>query len=435
MFCLLNKKVVKKVEAVKSIFFVLVGVFIVSFLFFVRVLDGSTIVPRNTVMAATPSQVTSCNTKEMKAVWVPFMALNMNGTDYSENSFKQKYDRIVEDCKKLKINTLVVHVRAFSDAVYPSKYFPWSHLVSKNQGENPGYDPLKYMIQKTHEAGMEFHAWLNPYRIQYNNVPNTISLNNPYSGFKSRENTFLNENFVDFGKAKYYNPASKEAQDLVVNGVREIVENYDVDGIHFDDYFYPDPLDPALKGKGADIFDEGSYEFYKKSLKNGQQLLNLAAWRVENVNKLVKRVYSEIKSINPNVVFGISPSCYNKLNERISADVFTWCKDKGYIDYICPQVYVSLEHPWLPFEKAVNIWKNIERDPSVKLYYGIAVYKSGLPDYDKGTWSHNTDILKKQIEHIRKAGCDGYVLFDYDSLVNEVSKERKEEINNLKEVL
>ena len=115
--------------------------------------------------------------------------------------------------------------------------------------------------------------------------------------------------------------------------------------------------------------------------------------------------------------------------------MFTWCKNAGYIDYICPQVYVSLTHPWLPFSKAVSIWKSIERVPSVKLYYGLAVYKSGLNNYDSGTWGKENDILKKQILHIRKNGSDGYMLFDYGSLFSEVSEGRKREIDNLKGVM
>ena len=406
----------------RSVFALFLSVFVGLFFVFLKILDNSSSFSNN----STPS-VSAHEIPRMKAVWVSFMDLNMRGTDYSETSFRLKYDRIVDDCKRLNINALVVHVRPFSDALYPSKYFPWSHYVSRTQGEDPGYDPLSYMVKKTHEAGMEFHAWVNPYRVQYNNVPNDFSRDNPFCTFEVGSTRYLNEDVVDFGRAKYYNPASQKVRDLIVDGVKEIVEQYDVDGIHFDDYFYPD----SVEYKGATDFDKESYDGYLRSLGRGQCPLSLTGWRMENVNQLIRRVYSEVKRLNSKVVFGISPSCNNELNGRLAADVFTWCKNEGYVDYICPQVYVSLDHPFLPFKKAVDIWQKVERHPSVKLYYGLAVYKAGS-DYDKGTWCNQDDILKRQVEYTRDLGCDGYMLFDYKSLVSEKCKR---EVSNLIKVL
>ncbi|MCI2192494.1 MAG: family 10 glycosylhydrolase, partial [Oscillospiraceae bacterium] len=123
----------------------------------------------------------SSSTDEMRAVWVPYMTLDMSReSDKSEQAFQKKFDKIVETAKQNGMNTLVVHVRPFADSLYPSAYFPWSHLTGNTQGVDPGYDPLAYMVQKTHEEGLKFHAWLNPLRIQVNQTPSILSEQNPY---------------------------------------------------------------------------------------------------------------------------------------------------------------------------------------------------------------------------------------------------------------
>lgn len=366
------------------------------------------------------------NHKEMRAVWVTFMDLSMKGTDYSEHAFKEKFNKIVEDCKKLNMNTLTVHVRPFSDALYESKYFPWSHIVARAQGESPGYDPLKYMVKKAHSEGLEIHAWINPFRVQLNDLPGTLASNNLFFDFKTKETTSV----VNFGTSKYFNPCSCSVQNLIIDGVKEIVENYDVDGIHFDDYFYPEsPKSPEKLN--AENFDDSDYENYIKNLGDTSKILNKKQWRMENVNNLIKKVYKEIKEIKPNVVFGISPCCNNEVNFRIGADVYTWCNNDGYIDYICPQVYVSLDHPVLPFRKSADEWKSIVKNKNIKLYYGLGVYKAGS-DRDKGTWKNSNEIIKTQIEYTRNLGCDGYMFFDYQSLISE---QCKEEVENMRKVI
>ena len=409
----------------KNIFFIFLIIFFVSFFIFNIILKNSTkLLTVNTVPIAN-SDAKKQNIC-MKAVWVSYMDLNMKNTDYSEEAFKKKFNKIVDDCKKLKINSLVFHVRPFSDAVYPSKYFPWSHIVSKKQGQHPGYDPLKYMITKTHEAGMQFHAWINPFRIQLNNIPQQLCKNHPFYYFKAKKNKILNKYFVDFDKSKYYNPSSSSVQELIINGIKEIVKNYNIDGIHFDDYFYPEVE------KGAENFDEENYKKYLKNFKE-ENTLSHKDWRFKNVNDLIKKVYKEIKIIKQNVVFGISPAGNIKNNERIGADIETWCKSKGYVDYICPQIYFSLDHPILPFRTCVNKWLNIKRDSSIKIYFGLAAYKAGSTNADSGTWSSRTDILKTEAEYV-KGKCDGFMIFDYQNLTSTDEKRRKE-VENLMQII
>ena len=277
---------------------------------------------------------------EMRAVWVPYMSLDMRNTDMSETTFQKKFDEIISTAQEKGMNALIVHVRPFGDALYPSEYFPWSHLLTGTQGVNPGYDPLEYMVQAAHEAGMEIHAWINPLRIQTSETPEVLSQNNPYSVWQRDEEK---KNWtVDLSTGKYYNPAYEEVRNLIAAGVREIVKNYDVDGIQFDDYFYPTE-DPS--------FDQDAYQNYLTEMGNETTAMELTEWRRANINALVSLVYAEIKAEKPDVIFGISPQGNIENDMKMGADVYSWCEAAGYVDYICPQLYFNFDNPVLPFDQ------------------------------------------------------------------------------------
>lgn len=374
------------------------------------------------------------NDEEMKAVWVSFLTLNMKDTDYSEQAFRSKFDNIIKVAKEHHLNTLIVHVRPFGDALYDSKIFPWSHIVSKKQGENPGYDPLKYMVEASHRAGLKIHAWVNPLRVQKNNSPNSLSSDNPFVKWENAgEEKFL----LKVGEAKYYNPACDEVREMIINGAAEIVENYDVDGIQFDDYFYPNVANERVfcaadeNKNDLGLYDKTTYDEYCACASNAGTPLSLLQWRTCNINNLIAGCYSKIKSINPNVIFGISPQCNVKNDEMMGADVYKWGAVAGYVDYLCPQVYVNFEHPILPFKTAVDNWKKIVKDKNVKLYFGLAAYKAGS-DLDGGTWLKSNDILKNEVEYCRNSGCDGFMIFDINNLSD---AKTKEEIKNMMSVL
>ncbi|MDQ5984169.1 MAG: hypothetical protein RUMPE_01207 [Eubacteriales bacterium SKADARSKE-1] len=356
---------------------------------------------------------------EMRAIWVPYMDLDMKGTDYSQTSFQKKFDCIVNESKSFNMNTLIVHVRPFGDALYPSKISPWSHIISGTQGNDPGYDPLKYMVEKTHQAGMKIQAWINPLRVQLANQPEIISNDSPFSKWKRSDNLNTSDIVVDLGAEKYYNPGYPEIRKLIIDGVKEVVSNYDVDGIHFDDYFYP---------KNNETFDTACYNEYCSKIKQGQALDHLK-WRTANISSLIAGVYSAIKSIKPNIEFGISPECNISNDLEVGADVYSWMKSPGYLDYICPQTYVNFENPNLPFSKSVDEWKSLIKGDNIKLYYGIGVYKAGS-DLDEGTWKKSNNILMHQVEYARSVGCDGFMLFSYGDLKKPQSKE--EVINVMK---
>lgn len=359
---------------------------------------------------------------EMRGIWIPFMSLDMKGTDYSESAFKSKFDNIVTQSKAYGLNTLVVHVRPYGDSLYPSEIFPWSHLLTGTQGNNPGFDPLAYMVEKTHAEGLEFHAWVNPLRIQSKETPSILAENNPYNQWRNDNDTSNDDYVVDFDNGKYYNPAYPQVQAKIISGIREIVKNYKVDAVQFDDYFYP-TQDPS--------FDKVAYDKYCSKINNGAVALSLQEWRTNNINTLISGVYSAIKDENNKVKFGISPQCNIQNDINMCADVYTWGSVSGYVDYLCPQVYVSFTHPTLTFDKSAKQWKDLVSNENVKLYYGLAVYKAGS-DVDSGTWQGSSDILKQQIEYGRSLDSDGFMLYSWDYMNTE---QTKEEVNNVVKIL
>lgn len=343
----------------------------------------------------------------MKGVWVSYITLDMTQTDRSEKAFTEKINSIVKKTKESGFNTIFFQVRPFSDALYKSTYYPWSHILTGTQGEKPHYDPLQIMCDICHQNDIKIHAWINPYRVSTEKTPETLSDNNPYSVDKTLG--FETENGI------YLDPSKTDAQELIINGVKEIVRNYDVDGIQFDDYFYPEDCDNV---------DDESYEMYTQATKNP---LSKEEWRIENVNQLIYNVYKTIHKTKNNVLFGISPQGNIENNYALSADVKTWCKKEGYIDYICPQIYFSLDNPALGFEECLNEWLRLEMHKNLSVIVGIAGYKGGTED-DEGTWLDNNDILKTQIEICEEKDLDGIALYSYESFFN---KENEEEISNV----
>lgn len=358
---------------------------------------------------------------EMRAVWVPFMSLDMSKeSDKSEKGFQKKFDTIVSGAKECGMNTLIVHVRPFGDALYKSSYYPWSHIVGGTQGVNPGYDPLAYMVTATHKEGMKIHAWINPLRIQIAGTPSILAEGNLYSTW--RHDTTKPGWVVDYGNGKYYNPANPQVRKLIADGAKEIAQNYDVDGIQFDDYFYP-TQDAA--------FDKIAYNSYSTGAAKKGTPLSLIEWRRGNVNALVSLVYSEVKTVKPKISFGVAPQGNVQNDMNMGADVASWCSAQGYVDYICPQLYVNFDNPVLPFDTAAQSWRKLVTNTNVKLYLGLAVYKSGS-DVDSGTWKKSNNILAQQVELGRKTSCNGFMFYSWDYLNTD---QTKEEVQNVMKIL
>lgn len=359
---------------------------------------------------------------EMKAVWISYLEFATYGKNgFTEDSFAKAVDTMFDNVASLGMNAVVVQIRPFGDAMYPSAYFPWSKYVSGTQGVDPGFDPLAYMIQAAHERGLAFHAWLNPYRVTTGSTDySKLSKDNPARVWKEDKDTSNDRNVLSFGGNLYYNPAVKQVQDLILNGIQEIVANYDVDGIHFDDYFYP-----ALGSSYKTNFDAPEYTAYAEVCKkNNVTPMTIANWRRYNVNNLVRNAYSLIKKINPKVEFGISPGGYiDSLasDQSYYVDVKTWLSSDGYVDYICPQLYWTFSNSTYPYDKILKKWLSYRTSSTVKVYVGIATYRSGS-DLE-AEWKSNTDELKDQVEYGRNTGqVDGFVFFRYEFFYNKVTK-------------
>lgn len=350
--------------------------------------------------------------EEMRGVWVSYMELSMeNESSKTQKAFEDKFTEIAQKCCESGFNTLIVQVRPFCDALYKSSYFPWSHILTSTQGENPQYDALQIMCDICKENNLKIHAWINPYRVSSNETPKKLSDNNPY--IKNSEIGIKTDNGI------FLDPSNETAQQLICDGVKEIAENYDVDGIQFDDYFYPTE---------DESFDKKQYEAYieKYGKENSMSLDN---WRMQNVNTLICKVYRTIKSVDSSVEFGISPQGNIGNNDGLYADVKSWCTCKGFADYICPQIYFSLENPALTFEDCLDSWTSLDFDENVKLYVGLGGYKAGNGEYDEETWLLSNSILADEYDILRNnKSVRGFMLYSYNCLEDDTAKK---EINNL----
>ena len=311
------------------------------------------------------------NDQEMRAAWISTV-YNMDWPSTKNNQAKQKqeYIGLIDKLKASGINTVVVQVRPKGDAIYKSSINPWSEYLTGTQGKDPGYDPLPFLIDEAHKRGMEFHAWFNPYRVTTSTTDlNTLSANHPAR---------LNPSWVIQHKngayqALAYNPGLPEVRKHIVDSVSEVVRNYNIDGVHFDDYFYRDGMN-----------DDETYKKYGNGQDKGD-------WRRENVNSLLREVKASIKSIKSNVDFGVSPSGIwrNKSSDEtgsdtrgqesysdLFADSRAWIK-QGLVDYIVPQVYWPIGFSAADYSKLVSWWSNEVKGTNVNLYIGQGVYKQG----------------------------------------------------------
>ncbi|MCH5315313.1 MAG: family 10 glycosylhydrolase [Eubacterium sp.] len=348
--------------------------------------------------------------KFIKSVWITYYELSEFTKGRDEETFSKTINSAFETLSKKGFNRVTVQVRPFADAFYKSSYFPTSAYFSGVQGSEMTYDPLDIIVSIAHKHNLSIEAWINPYRVSSNTDFDELADSNIALSWKDTDNVIVCDGGI------YFNPASNEVNELILNGIKEITQNYEVDSICFDDYFYP---------SSSKKIDSNSYKNYTK---NGGEM-NLDDWRRDNVNRMVKSVYKAVKSVNENVTFGISPAA-NIENDYSSlyADVELWSKEKGYVDYICPQIYFGFQNENQPFMKTAKTWAQMA---DCDLYVALPLYKQGAEDEFAGDqgfneFVNNNNIISRQFTYLTKLdNVSGIYVFSYSSLGD------NDETNNL----
>ena len=359
---------------------------------------------------------------ERRAVFISYIELGnyIRGKDVSDA--KKTIDDMIKNVNNFGFNMIILQVRSFSDAIYPSTIFPSSRSVVNMEGDTLSFDILDYFIKIAHKNNIELHAWINPYRISNDTDINIISKDNP--AYK-----LLNTNSIKIidNVGIYYNPASSEVFDLILDGIEEIIKNYDVDGIHFDDYFYP---------KSSDI----DYIEYNKA-KDLDNSLTLQEFRLNVITSLIKDTYDLIKDYDKSILFGISPdgNIDNNYNSNY-VDTRLFCSEKGYLDYIMPQVYYGFLNSVKPFEDTVKSWNNLITN-DIDLIPALAFYKTGnIDEFAKegvNEWIDYNNIIAREVMLSRElTNYNGFSIFRYDSLFsNNLSQNAFLEKENLKNII
>lgn len=338
--------------------------------------------------------------REFRGSWVA----TVNNIDWPSkpglSPARQQQEAIIllNKLQQLGMNAVILQVRPAADAMYPSKLSPWSRYLTGTPGQDPGYDPLQFWIDECHKRNMELHAWFNPFRValKYDEplAPNHIAFQHP-------------DWVVKYGNSLYFNPGVPEARQFITDVVIDVVRRYDIDGVQFDDYFYPYPI------IGEAFPDSATFKEHQRNFTDDQ----LEDWRRDNVDKTIEMLSKAIKSIKPWVKFGISPfgvwrnfskdpngsltSAGYTNYDHLYADVIKWMKN-GWIDYLLPQIYWYIGQPAADFKILCNWWKN--QTYGRALYIGHALYKlnptSSILEWRQAEQLPNQLRLTRQIPEI-----------------------------------
>ena len=309
--------------------------------------------------------------REFRALWLSSV-VNIDWPSTSGLSIeeqKAEYIAWLDRAQSLGLNAVIAQVRPTADAFWPSRFEPWSVYLTGTQGQDPGYDPLAFQIEAAHERNIEFHAWFNPYRVAMSETPDLVE-DHPAR---------VHPDWVwPFGGKLYYDPGLPEVRAFVQDAMMDAISRYDVDGAHFDDYFYP----YAIAGK--EYPDQATYD------AQSDGATSIEDWRRENINLLVSEMHERIHAEKPWVRFGISPfgiwrnstsdpegsdTSGSESYEIICADSLRWVRE-GWVDYITPQIYWQFGHPAADYETLVNWWAEKVEGTDVGLYIGEAAYKA-----------------------------------------------------------
>lgn len=360
------------------------------------------------------TDIVSAEDTEMRGIWVA----SVGNLDYPQSptadawQLRVQMDEVLDNCQDMGFNTVFLQVRPSGDALYKSDIFPWSRYLTGTQGTAPsdGFDPLEYAVNEAHKRGMQLHAWINPYRVTNSSNDNDkLAANNP---------AVLRPDLVltDSSGKMYLNPGEADSIDIILEGIREIVRNYDVDGIHMDDYFYP--------SSGFD--DSAAYYKYQDAYPNK------ADWRRSMVTTLISCARDAVKEIKPNCMFGVSPSGIwanagdtpggsntngSSSYHSLYADTKLWVEQE-YLDYIMPQIYWYNGQPNADYNTLINWWAGVCAPTNVKLYIGEAAYKAASGSEAAWKGQNGINELSNQVSMCRQSQyIGGYSMFEYSSFM------------------
>lgn len=334
------------------------------------------------------------NYNYVKAVWVSQFDM-ASVFKLSESDYTAAVKRIISNIKSDGLNTVIFQIRPYGDSFYDSEYYPTSRFTS-----SCSFDAVEIFVGECHKNNISVHAWINPYRLETEDNIDIAS--------------YFGMDLCKWEGRYYLDPSDERAKQLICNGAREALLKYEFDGLHMDDYFYP-TSDPA--------FDEKSFSISGES--------DLRSFRENSVNDLVKRLYSTVKSVDSRLLYGISPAGnINSVRKVYYADVEKWCSGSGYIDYIMPQVYFGFLHGSCPFDKTVDAWGGIVKNPDIKLIVGMTLSKAcsgeidgyAITDEGKNEWLNNSDVIARSLRYVYSSkNCSGISLFCYQYLYDPVS--------------
>ncbi len=334
--------------------------------------------------------------------WPPVNSVNGSSRDVRIALQKKALTDKLDKLKSLGINTVFFQVKPDGTALWPSQILPWSDMLTGKIGEDPGYDPLQFMLDEAHARGMRVHAWFNPYRVTTNIKPSTINELSRTTSLRPASVYVLHRDWIrTSGDRLVLDPGIPEARDWITSIVAEVVARYPVDGVQFDDYFYTETARSQLN-------DNQTWQQY------GREFASKADWRRHNTELLISQVSRTIKQLNPNVEFGVSPAgVWRNIShdpagsatrgaaayDESYADTRRWVQ-LGLLDYIAPQIYWPFSRDAARYDVLARWWANVVKPTSTRLYIGVALYKVGKPSKNEPDWTVQGGVpeLKRQLD-------------------------------------
>ncbi|MBJ8824384.1 glycoside hydrolase family 10 protein [Citrobacter europaeus] len=367
--------------------------------------------------------------------WPPISSVNISSPAARISQQQKALTDKLDNLKRLGINTVFFQVKPDATALWQSKILPWSDTLTGRIGQDPGYDPLQFMLDEAHKRGMKVHAWFNPYRVSVNTRPSTVTeLNNTLTQTPSSVYVLHRDWIRTSGERFVLDPGIPEVRDWITSIVAEVVENYPVDGVQFDDYFY-------TESPGSALNDTQTFRRY------GQGFASKADWRRDNTQRLIAQVSRTIKKLKPEVEFGVSPAGVwrNRSHDPAGsdtrgaaaydesyADTRRWVQ-LGLLDYIAPQLYWPFARDAARYDVLAKWWADVVKSTNTRLYIGVALYKVGEPSRKEPDWTVKGGVpeLKKQLDlNESEPHINGTILFREDYLNQPQTQEAVTYIRN-----